>query len=320
MQDHVGRMQRSTSRTMTAFIGGSAGKAPRLDAFHQHRPLLLSVAYRMLGSWADAEDVVQETFVRWQQAGDQNIASPRAFLVTITSRLCINLLDSARVRREEYVGQWLPEPVVTAPGNDPDALIRMDESLSMAFLLLLERLTPPERAVFLLHEVFDYEYAAIAKILDLSEANCRQILRRARQHLKLRRPRFDHSPQQQEELMQQFLQAASHGDMKGLLELFSKDIVLYADGGGKATAVPNPIYGADNVVRFLVGGQKKLMPQDVVSQIAEINGRPGIVAYSNGSPYGVLTVDVMKGHIQNIYIVTNPDKLARFPHLPLAPC
>src|SRR5712675_3200105 len=153
-----------------------------LAAFEQHRGLLFSVAYRMLGSVADAEDMLQETFIRWQQAPDDDIRSPRAFLVTIISRLCINHLQSARVQREEYVGQWLPEPIVTGPGSDPLGIIRVDESLSMAFLVLLERLTPIERAVFLLHEVFEYEYSEVAAVLGQSEVNCRQILRRARQH------------------------------------------------------------------------------------------------------------------------------------------
>jgi RNA polymerase sigma-70 factor (ECF subfamily) len=162
----------------------------QLAIFDQYRGLLSSVAYRMLGTVADAEDMLQETFIRWQQAADNDIRSPRAFLVTIISRLSINHLQSARVKREKYVGQWLPEPIVTDPANDPLSVIRVDESLSMAFLVLLERLTPVERAVFLLREVFEYEYTEIAAILGQSEANCRQVLRRSRQHISAMRPRF----------------------------------------------------------------------------------------------------------------------------------
>src|SRR5882757_1161615 len=164
--------------------------AVRLATFDQHRGLLFSVAYRMLGSVADAEDMLQETFIRWQQARDEEIRSPRAFLIMIISRLSINHLQSARVRREEYVGQWLPEPLVAGEGNDPLGILRVDESLSMAFLVLLERLTPVERAVFLLREVFEYEYTEIAAVLGQSAVNCRQILRRARQHVNAMRPRF----------------------------------------------------------------------------------------------------------------------------------
>src|SRR5262245_10195938 len=198
----------------------------RLATFDQYRSLLFSVAYRMLGSVADAEDMLQETFIRWQEDRDEDIRSPRAFLVTIISRLCINHLQSARVQREEYVGEWLPEPLVTDTSADPSAALTMDESLSMGFLVLLERLTPVERAVFLLREVFDYKYREIAKITSLSEANCRQILRRARRRVTEGRPRFDPSTEKSEELLQRFLGATVNGDMEGLLALLSKDILL----------------------------------------------------------------------------------------------
>src|SRR2546427_3555521 len=199
----------------------------RLATFDQYRSLLFSVAYRMLGSVADAEDMLQETFIRWQQAADDDIRSPRAFLVTIISRLCINHLQSARVQREEYVGQWLPEPLVTDSGNDPPGIIRVDESLSMAFLILLERLTPVERAVFLLREVFEYEYSEIAAVLGQSEANCRQILRRARQHVSAMRPRFTASARKQSDLVERFLQATVSGDMNALVALLSDDVALH---------------------------------------------------------------------------------------------
>lgn len=201
-------------RTKAADVKQSSDPAVsiRLAAFDQYRSLLFSIAYRMLGSVADAEDMLQEAFIRWQQEREDTVRSPRAFLVTIISRLCINHLQSARVQREEYVGQWLPEPLMTDPGSDPFGIIRVDESLSMAFLVLLERLTPIERAVFLLREVFEYEYSEISAVLVQSEANCRQILRRARQHVSALRPRFEASEQKQNDLFQRFLEAVETGE------------------------------------------------------------------------------------------------------------
>jgi RNA polymerase sigma-70 factor (ECF subfamily) len=291
----------------------------RLATFDQYRSLLFSVAYRMLGSVADAEDMLQETFIRWQQAPDDDIRSPRAFLVTIISRLCINHLQSARVQREEYVGEWLPEPFVTAPVNDPLGIIRVDESLSMAFLVLLERLTPVERAVFLLREVFEYEYSEIASVLSQSEANCRQILRRARKHVSAMRPRFKASGRKQTDLLERFLAAAGSGDLDGLVALLSNDVVLHSDGGGKAIAVPNRIHGAGNVARGVLGGLRKLVPKGLVRRMAQINGAPGIVTYLDGKPFSVLTLDVSEGRVRAIYIVTNPEKLTHLPELSANP-
>jgi RNA polymerase sigma-70 factor (ECF subfamily) len=273
----------------------------------------------MLGSVADAEDMLQETFIRWQQAPDDNIRSPRAFLVTIISRLSINHLQSARVQREEYVGQWLPEPLVTDPGSDPLGIIKVDESLSMAFLVLLERLTPIERAVFLLRETFEYEYSEIAAVLGQSEVNCRQILRRARQHVSAMRPRFEASTQKQNDLLQRFLEAIGTGDMEGLVALLANDVVLHSDGGGKAIAVPNLIHGADNVARGILGGLRNLVPQTLVRRLAWINGKPGLVSYLNGKPYSVFTLDAVDGRVRTIYILTNPEKLSHLPELPASP-
>jgi RNA polymerase sigma-70 factor (ECF subfamily) len=299
----------------------SPNKTANLVAtFEEHRGLLFSVAYRMLGSRADAEDIVQETFLRWQGASQTEIQNPRAFLVTVTTRLSINQLQSARAKREEYFGQWLPEPVMTGPAADLPRIPGLDGSLSMAFLVLLERLSPTERAVFLLREVFDYEYGDIASMISRSEANCRQIFRRAKQHITEGRPRFEVSRQERERLLQQFLETSLHGDMQGLLNLLAKDVVLYTDGGGKATAVPNPIYGADAVARFFLGGREKLLPAGITRRFAEINGQPGVIAYHNGKVFGVLSLDVAGGRVRNIYIVRNPDKLACLPNLPSAPC
>jgi RNA polymerase sigma-70 factor (ECF subfamily) len=294
-----------------------AEDSDRLTAFNQYRGLLFSIAYRMVGTVADAEDILQDSFIRWQQASDSTIRSPKAFLITIVSRLCINHLQSARVQHEEYVGEWLPEPLATDPGSDPSGVLRADESVSMAFLVMLERLTAVERAVFLLREVFDHKYSEIAAALGLSEANCRQILRRAREHVRAVRPRFRASAREHDALLERFRQAAGSGDTNQLLALLSDDVVLHADGGGKATAVPNLIHGADRVVRAIVRGLSKLVPRDLVQRIVQINGASGVVNYyPNGQPHSVLTMDANAGRIRAIYIVTNPEKLARLPAPP----
>jgi RNA polymerase sigma-70 factor (ECF subfamily) len=288
----------------------------QLATFDQYRSLLFSIAYRMLGSVADAEDMLQETFIRWQQSAEESVRSPRAFLVTIISRLCINYLQSARAQREEYVGQWLPEPIVTDPGSDPFGIIKVDESLSMAFLVLLERLTPIERAVFLLREVFEYEYAEVAAVLGQSEAHCRQILRRARQHVSAMRPRFVISERKQRDLFDRFLNAVRTGEMEGLVDLLAKDVVLHSDGGGKAIAVPNVVHGADNVARGILGALRKIVPTTLVRRLALVNGEPGLVNYLNRKPHSVLTIDVADDRIRAIYIVTNPQKISHLPDLP----
>ena len=297
----------------------SAGDADRLGTFNQYRGLLFSVAYRMLGSVADAEDMVQETFIRWQGAASEEVRSPRAFLVTVITRLSINQLQSARVRREEYVGEWLPEPLVTGPEGDPLGALKLDESLSMAFLLLLERLTPMERAVFLLREVFEYEYAEIAGVLGQNEANCRQILRRARQHVGDIRRRFDASAREHNDLLKRFIQATRSGELQSLVELLSSDVVLHTDGGGKAVALANEVRGAEKVAGTIIERMRTTLPKNLVARITRINGKPGLVSYLNGKPFSALTVDFRDGLAQAIYVVTNPEKLSRLPELPSAP-
>jgi RNA polymerase sigma-70 factor, ECF subfamily len=306
---------RAHGETMAGILPSEPEVPVRLAMFDQYRSLLFSVAYRMLGSVADAEDMLQEAFIRWQQAPEQEIRSPRAFLITIISRLCINHLQSARTQREQYVGQWLPEPIVTSPGSDPLESIRLDESLSIAFLLLLERLTPLERAVFVLREVFEYEYPELATVLGESEANCRQILHRARQHVTAMRPRFKASQQQKSALLDGFLQATKSGDLEGLVALLADDVVLHSDGGGKAVSAPNLIRGAKNVARGALGTLQKLMPKDLVFRLAQVNGEPGIISYLEGKPFSVLTLMAGDGHIHTIYVVTNPEKLAHLPDL-----
>jgi RNA polymerase sigma-70 factor, ECF subfamily len=286
-----------------------------LATFDRYRGLLFSIAYRMLGSVADAEDMLQETFIRWQQSSEQNIESPRAFLVTITSRLCINHLQSARVQREQYFGEWLPEPIVTDTGNDPFGIIKIDESLSLAFLVLLERLTPVERAVFLLREVFEYDYSEVARIISQSEANCRQILRRARQHIEAMRPRFEVPESRRTDLFERFLRAVGTGEMSGLIDLLAEDVVLHSDGGGRGVAVPNEVRGADKVARGILGGLQRLVPRNLVRRLGLINGSPGVVNYFEGKPHSVLTLEIRDGLIREIFIITNPEKLSHIPPL-----
>jgi RNA polymerase sigma-70 factor (ECF subfamily) len=285
-------------------------KAPEnaTELFDQYRFLLFSIAYRMTGSATDAEDIVQEAFLRWLEQDTQKVQSSKAYLSTVVTRLCIDQLRSARTQREVYVGPWLPEPLLTDQ-HDPTETAALAESLSFAFLVMLESLGPLERAVFLLREVFDYDYAEIAAIVGKSEANCRQVLHRAHQHLGQRRPRFDVSHEQQERITYQFLRASANGDMQELLDLLTDDIVFTADGGGKARAGLNLVHGADKVARGLLGGLHK-MPSGVQGDIEEINGQPAIVGwYLDGRPYGVLLLDVEGERVRSIYVVVNPDKL-----------
>ena len=283
------------------------------EVFGLHRPLLFSIAYGMLGSVMDAEDVVQEAFVRWQRAPRKEVRSPKAYLSTMTTRLCIDQLRSARARREEYVGPWLPEPLLAE--RDAGEPAAVEEALSMAFLVLLESLTPVERAVFLLREIFDYEYAEISRLVDKSEANCRQIARRARESVAARRPRFESSPEQEESLTESFLEVCLNGDMDGLLALLSEDVTLYSDGGGKTRAALNPIRGADKVARFLTGILGKAPPGFAVRR-TRVNGRPGLVGYfGDGSPQSVVTLEVADGNIRAIRLVVNPEKLGSVPPL-----
>jgi RNA polymerase sigma-70 factor (ECF subfamily) len=280
-----------------------------LEAFDRHRPLLFSIAYRMLGSVADAEDVVQEAYLRWQGT-EEEVRSPKAYLSAVVTRLCLDHLRSARARRERYVGPWLPEPLLTEEeGSQVEQATDLDDSLSMAFLVLLESLTPVERAVFLLREVFGYDYAEVASLVGKSEANCRQIARRAKRSVEARRPRFESSPEQEERLMGRFLQASVEGDMEALLSLLSEDAVLYSDGGGKTRAALNPIFGAENIARFASRILRKA-PPGFTMRWERVNGRPGLVGYfGDGSPHSVTTLDVAEGRIRAIRLVLNPEKL-----------
>jgi RNA polymerase sigma-70 factor, ECF subfamily len=287
----------------------------RAEVFDRNRPLLFSIAYRMMGSVMEAEDAVQEAYLRWQRASGHEVRSPSAYLSKVVTRLCIDRLRSARVRREQYVGPWLPEPVLGEQAQEIGGEADLEDTLSMAFLVLLESLTPVERAVFLLREVFDYEYAEIASLVEKSETNCRQISRRARESVAARRPHFESSPQQEERLMEGFLQASLSGDMETLLELLSEDVTLYSDGGGKTRAALRPVHGADNVARFLTGTLRNIPPGFAVRR-TRVNGRPGLVGYfGDGSPQSVVSLEVDEGGIGAIRLVVNPEKLGNVPPL-----
>ncbi len=287
----------------------------RAREFEQHRGLLFSIAYRMLGSASDAEDMVQEAFLRWEHTADAEVQSPRAWLSTIVTRLAIDHLRSARVQRESYVGPWLPEPLVTEHAPSASERLALAESLSMAFLVVLETLGPVERAVFLLREVFDYDYDDIAGIVGKSPENCRQMLRRARERVVAGRPRFEASSEEHARLTQQFLATAATGDVPALVALLAKDATLWSDGGGKAAAARNPIYGADRVARFITGVLRKSRDDARDVRMVQVNGAPGLVAYSGGRARYVVTLEVGDGRIQAIRIVVNPDKLHAIPPL-----
>lgn len=275
------------------------------ETFEQHRPLLFSIAYRMLGSAADAEDVVQDTYIRWQARPLEQIESPKNYLITAVTRGAINHLESARVRRETYVGQWLPEPLLTANMADP---VELAESLKTAFLVLLESLSPTERAVFLLAEVFDYSMREVAAATGKSEPNCRQLLHRARESVNLRRRRYEAPDQAVENVLQQFGAAAYAGDVNGLLATLDSEAVLYSDGGGKAKAAINPVYGADRIARFFAGISSKGIA-GTTAQFAEINRQPGYLIYRDGRLESTIAFEVADGRIRAIYITSNPDKL-----------
>ena len=284
------------------------GAVNKFDEFESLRPYLFSLAYRMLGSASDAEDCVQEAFLRWQKTRAE-VDSPKAFLSKVTTRLCLDHLRSARIRRETYVGPWLPEPIATEE-VEPSAVAEQADSLSLAFLVVLESLSPVERAVFLLREVFDYDYGEIAEIVGVTEVNCRQVAHRAKQHIASRRPRHEVSAQKTEEMTYRFMVACAGGEMEGLVDILTDDIVLYSDSGGKAKAARRPIVGRDKVARWLVGVLKKA-PPGVVTTIIEVNGHPAIGQLVGSDLTAVLSLDVAENGIRAIHIVVNPEKLQR---------
>jgi RNA polymerase sigma-70 factor (ECF subfamily) len=279
--------------------------------YESYRPLLFSIAYRMLGSVMEAEDMVQETYLRFRAASAGDIHSPRTYLCTIVTRLCLDALKSARARRETYVGPWLPEPLPTpdqAEAQDPGARLDMDESISMAFLVLLESLSPLERAVFLLREVFDFDYADIARITGRREDACRQVFHRARAALAARRPRYETTPADRERLLRAFLSAAFTGDLEGLTGLLAEDVTLWSDGGGKVAAALKPIHGSDSVGRFIAGVLRKAPPGMAIAP-AVMNGSTALYVTVDGQPFGVALFEMDAERIHELRFVVNPDKL-----------
>lgn len=283
------------------------------DVFEEHRPVLLGVAYRMLGRVADAEDVVQEAWLRWSGADRSEVREPRGYLVRITTRLAIDRLRQVKARGETYVGPWLPEPYVTDFGDTvPDAAERavLADSVSLAVLVVLESLSPLERAVFVLREAFGYPYADIAAMLDRGESAVRQLGGRARKHVEERRPRYDVDPAQRRDLTERFLAASMEGDIAGLMSLLAPDVRLVGDSGGKAKAPVRVLETADKVGRFIVGaaGKGGGVP-DLSFRFLEVNGGPAVLMLSGDKPDSVLQLEVLDGRIQSVYIIRNPDKL-----------
>lgn len=283
------------------------------NQFEAYRPLLFSIAYRMMGTAMEAEDVVQDAYIRYITANTEEVKSHKYYLTTIVTRLCINKLQSARAQRETQVGPWLPEPIVTdnqpAEFMNPADKVSKYDSISMAFLVLLEKLSPPERAVFLLREVFDYEYDEIGKMLDKTESACRQLFSRAKKHIHDNRPRFDSTPEEHNLIFMKFLQAIEGEDIDGLVSMLAEDAVMIPDGGTKRGRATRPIYGAAKVAAFLASFKRRAdVPYTV--ELKPINGQIGlIVRLLDGTPFLVLTVAIANGKIHELHLHGNDDKL-----------
>ncbi|MCX5192601.1 RNA polymerase sigma-70 factor [Streptomyces sp. NBC_00249] len=278
------------------------------DPFHEHRRLLFATAYRMLGSVTDAEDIVQDAWLTWHKADRSEVRHPKAYLVRTVTNLSLNRLTSARATREEYVGPWLPEPLLTAPDAAQEQ--ELAESVSTAMLVVLETLTPVERAVFVLREVFGYSHAEIADVLDRPEPTVRQISHRARRHVQDRRTLYDSDAAQREQVTARFMKACAGGDLNAVLELLAPDVTAWSDGGGKVSAAIRPLYGPDHVGRWLVGIVKKPAMTDVRMTPAVINGELGLLALAGDIPIASVTYDLEGGLLRNIRFQINPDKLA----------
>ena len=281
--------------------------ASPLATFEAQRRRLFGIAYRMLGSVSEAEDVLQDAYLRWHALDHAQIAQPGGYLVRLVTNLCLDALGTAQRRRTEYIGPWLPEPLITPPDHDPASLHELSDDLSMAFLLVLERLTPLERAVFVLHEALDLSYREIGEIVAKSEPNCRQIARRARQHIAAERYAAPADPAQHDQLLSHFLLATQTGDLQGLLELLAHDALLYSDGGGVATAALRPVLGADRVARFMLGVAGKA--GNVEYRLSLINGRTGVLVLLDGQLISTVSFHVVGDRVNSVYVVVNPDKL-----------
>lgn len=285
-----------------------------IDLFQSHRPALFAVAYRMLGSATDAEDMVQDAWLRFSAAQPADVRSAKAYLTTIVTRLCLDRLKSARATREEYVGPWLPEPVVTSDPRGPERALAQSESVTLAFMVLLETLSPEERAVFLLREVFDYEYEEIAGMLELTAANCRQLFHRAKGRIVERKPRFRATVDEKRALVERFVHAFGAGDETELTQVLAADVGFWSDGGGKVLAARRPVFGREQVVNMLVGFRRSapangIPLESVTLDIAEVNGEAALVLRVAGRLDGVYVMTVEDGAIAAIRVVRNPDKL-----------
>jgi RNA polymerase sigma-70 factor (ECF subfamily) len=280
------------------------------EDFQSYRPLLFSIAYRMTGSASEAEDIVQESYLRYHTAAPGAIRSLKAYLSTIVTRLALDHLKSARAQREQYIGPWLPEPILTSD-SALVALQRVEqrESITTAFMVLLETLTPHERAVFLLREVFEYEYAEIGQMLGLSLANCRQLFHRAQARLAERRQRFTATREAQQRLLERFLLACQQGDVAALAETLAEDVVAWSDGGGKVSAARQPVVGSEKIVRFVAGLLRKALA-DLRVEIAEVNGMPALLLFEGARLWNVCGIEIANDRIQTLNAVLNPDKLA----------
>jgi RNA polymerase sigma-70 factor (ECF subfamily) len=297
------------------------------ESFEPHRRRLLGLAYRMLGSMADAEDAVQDAYLRWHAVDRDQVSDPRAFLMTTTTRICLDLLMSARARREEYVGPWLPEPVVDTAALAPDSRAELADDLSIALLLTLDRLSPLERAAFLLHDVFEFSFGEVAAALERSEAACRQLAARARAHVRAARPRGAAAPQRSPEidakharLLSAFAAATQSGDLSALMRLLASDVRVVTDGGGKVRAAEKVIDGADRVARFLVEATRKRpgawWRDDFTPRFAIINGLPGVIVDAPEGAVQTAAFEIEGDVIRAMYVVRNPDKLRHLARVP----
>ncbi|MGH2494129.1 MAG: RNA polymerase sigma-70 factor [Ktedonobacteraceae bacterium] len=285
-----------------------------MDQIQTYQPLLFSIAYRMTGYASQAEDIVQDAYLRYQQADQAAIQSPKSYLTTIVTNLSLNYLKSAHAKREEYIGIWLPEPILTSlpelpEGESPEEQYEQRESISLAFLVLLETLTPPERAVFLLHEAFDYSFTEIAEIIEKTPEHCRQLFHRAKSHIAEKRHRFSVSPAHQRQLTESFVVACKSGNLATLTKLLASDVTAWADGGGKVRASLYPISGQDIVAKRFLSLIRRV-PADNVLFIEEINGAPAILSWSDGHLNWVQTLDIRDNVIVGLHSLLNPDKLA----------
>lgn len=283
-----------------------------MEPFENYRPLLFSIAYRMLGSAMDAEDIVQDAYLRYQAVPPETVTHPKAFLSTIVTRLCLNQLQSAREKRETYIGTWLPEPVFTggdgaalfAPASEPN----VNDNISIAFLVLLESLSPAERAVFLLREVFDYDYGEIAQMLGKEESACRQLFSRAKKHVTEHRPRFKATPEEHNQLLGQFLLAIQAGDLNGLTHLLAENATHWSDGGGKVNAAIRPVIGAERIAKLFLGVAKRA-PAEATYELADINGKLALVIREKNIVTMTLSIETDGGLIQQTHVMANPEKL-----------